>query len=344
MATIIKGKNPRKPYTVRYWTDGRQRERSFVTLKEARDFKAKAEHDTRASIFVDPKLGSVSFGEYAAQWIGTRKTVNTRRIYEAVLRLHLVPVYGSQMLRQVANDREGVQRLISSLTVSQQRTAATLLAGVMNEAVKAGRIPSHRLHGLTVAHVNMRAEIIHATYQQLETIAGALPDGYGLTVWLMRGCGLRIAEALAVTPPCVRGDILRISEQILDNGNIAPLKHRKAGDYRDIPLPAYVAEGMNDWQGFEKISRPTYNRAWRTAAAAAGLPTTFTPHTLRHTYASVALHQGIPITEVSRFLGHQSIEITHQVYGYLVPNAFGRTRDAIDAEFRDWSSEGSEKP
>jgi len=31
------------------------------------------------------------------------------------------------------------------------------------------------------------------------------------------------------------------------------------------------------------------------------------------------LANGIPITEVSRWLGHKSIEVTHQIYGHLVP-------------------------
>jgi hypothetical protein len=35
MSVIIEGKNPRKPHTVRYWADARQRERSFATAREA---------------------------------------------------------------------------------------------------------------------------------------------------------------------------------------------------------------------------------------------------------------------------------------------------------------------
>ncbi len=57
MSVIIKGKNPKKPYTVRDWVDGRQREKSFATSKEAKDFKIKTDHDVRAQIFVDDKLG-----------------------------------------------------------------------------------------------------------------------------------------------------------------------------------------------------------------------------------------------------------------------------------------------
>src|SRR5450755_887102 len=70
MSVIIKGKNQRKPHTVRYWVDGRQRERSFATAREAQDFKIKTDHDTRAQIFVDDKLGREDFGAAVDAWIG----------------------------------------------------------------------------------------------------------------------------------------------------------------------------------------------------------------------------------------------------------------------------------
>ncbi len=43
------------------------------------------------------------------------------------------------------------------------------------------------------------------------------------------------------------------------------------------------------------------------------------------------LAEGIPITEVSRWLGHKSIEVTHQIYGHLIPSFFDRARTALDA-------------
>ncbi len=51
---------------------------------------------------------------------------------------------------------------------------------------------------------------------------------------------------------------------------------------------------------------------------------------LRHLYASTSLAEGIPITEVWRWLGHKSIEVTHQIYGHLVPSSFDRARTALD--------------
>ena len=57
MSVIVRGKNPNRPYTVRFWVDGKQRERSVRTRKEADDFKIKTDHDVRAQIFVDDRTG-----------------------------------------------------------------------------------------------------------------------------------------------------------------------------------------------------------------------------------------------------------------------------------------------
>jgi site-specific recombinase XerD len=61
------------------------------------------------------------------------------------------------------------------------------------------------------------------------------------------------------------------------------------------------------------VTRRTYNEDFERATAKAGLPPEFIPHTLRHCFASISLAHDIPITEVSRWLGHKSIEVTHQI-------------------------------
>ena len=47
----------------------------------------------------------------------------------------------------------------------------------------------------------------------------------------------------------------------------------------------------------------------------AKLPTHFTPHGLRHTYASLLLAEGVDVHYVSDQLGHGSIEPTVSTYG-----------------------------
>ena len=43
--------------------------------------------------------------------------------------------------------------------------------------------------------------------------------------------------------------------------------------------------------------------------------------------------EGVPISEVSRWLGHRSITTTVDLYGHLVLEASGRARDALDKAF-----------
>lgn len=68
----------------------------------------------------------------------------------------------------------------------------------------------------------------------------------------------------------------------------------------------------------------TYAYHFRKALKAAGLVDAngkpkYTPHGLRHCFASTALANGVPIHEVSRWLGHKSIKTTVDIYGHLAP-------------------------
>jgi integrase len=167
----------------------------------------------------------------------------------------------------------------------------------------------------------------------------------------MHGCGLRIGEALAVSLRCRinNGTPLRVGEQVDPAAQLRPLKHRNTGEFRDIPLPQYVNEAIDKhiashgttpdgylFQGrkYKLVIRRTDQQAFQRATARAGLPPEFIPHSLRHLYASVALAEGIPITEVSRWLGHNSIEVTHQIYGHLIPTSLDRARTTLDTAYQ----------
>src|SRR5262249_25846355 len=55
------------------------------------------------------------------------------------------------------------------------------------------------------------------------------------------------------------------------------------------------------------------------------------PHQMRHTFASVLLQKGAPITYVSQQLGHKDPSITLRVYAHWLPDASrARLVDALD--------------
>ena len=72
------------------------------------------------------------------------------------------------------------------------------------------------------------------------------------------------------------------------------------------------------------LRRDYFNREiWKPAIAAAGLPVETTFHDLRHTFASTALAEGVPISEVSHWLGHKPITTTVDLYGHPSPRPAG---------------------
>lgn len=355
MSVIVKGKNPRKPHTVRFWVDGRQRERSFATAKEARDFQIKTDHDTRAKIFVDDRAGREKFADAASAWIErSANCAGTKTIYRSVLSAHILPAIGSHSLASLANNREAVAQLLTvtmaHLSYSRRKQARLIITGVMDEAVIAGKIAAHRLGGIELANRGTKKDLsdfVFPAHGQLAQMAEGL-NGLGLTVWLMRGCGLRISEALAVQKSCFRdgGKTLRIFEQVTPDGTgTAPLKHRRAGEYRDIPVPAYLWEmvrGLPDGYLFRRSGGRfpvymTYLNAFKREARSAGIAARFTPHSLRHAFVSALLARDVPITDVARWVGHRDISVTFTVYGHLIPSAAARAASVLDDEYAAWS-------
>lgn len=111
-----------------------------------------------------------------------------------------------------------------------------------------------------------------------------------------------------------------------------------------MTLPKYVSDAIDKhiagngttkdgylFQGRKRkfVTRNTYREHFVDAIAAAGLPEEFVPHSLRHYFASIALAKGIPITDVSRWLGHKSIEVTYRIYEHLIPGSWERARQVL---------------
>jgi integrase len=353
-------------WVVRYRTTGgrssRQHEQAFGDdLREAEDFALKVEHDKRAHVFIDPKAGRVLFRDAAEAWLGQHLGADSSiATYRSVLRVHIDPVIGGKPIGAIS--REDIKALIAGmhrkgLSASRIGCAHLVVSAVLAEAVRDKKLAESPCTGIQMPGVVTAADFILPAHAQVEAVAAGLPPDWAVTVWLMHGCGLRIGEALAIGLRCRinRGKTLRVREQVDPSAQLRPLKFRMAGEFRDIPLPEYVSEAIDKhvaehgttpdgylFQGrkYKLVVRRSYQEDFQRSATRAGMPPEFIPHSLRHFYASTALAEGIPITEVSRWLGHKSIEVTHQIYGHLVPSSFARARAALDAAYQKGRKSG----
>ena len=71
-------------------------------------------------------------------------------------------------------------------------------------------------------------------------------------------------------------------------------------------------------------------KAFKTVLKEASLPTTLSPHCLRHTYAILMIQAGAPLTYVRDQLGHSSIQVTVDIYGRWLPRGDKSWVDRLD--------------
>ena len=346
-------------WVVRYRTPGgrasHQREQSFAAKRDADDFALKVEHDKRARVFIDPRGGQALFRVEAEIWLSRHLGADSSIIaYRSVLCAHVLPAIGDKRLGAVR--RDDVKNLIAvmrakGLSASRIRAAHLVISAVFSEAVRDKKLAESPCVAIELPGVVIEKDFILPTHAQTQALAAGLPGDWGSTIWLMHGCGLRIGEALAVNVRCriAEGTILRVCEQVDQQARLRPLKFRKKGDYRDIPLPQYVSDAIDKhiaghgttsdgylYQGrkYPLVIRRSYQQDFARSAAKTGLPPQFVPHSLRHYFASAALARSIPITEISRWLGHRSIDTTHRIYGHIVPSSLDRARAVLDEAYQ----------
>ncbi|MGG7516932.1 tyrosine recombinase XerC [Allorhizobium undicola] len=135
---------------------------------------------------------------------------------------------------------------------------------------------------------------------------------------LLYGCGLRISEALDLTPSDFAGEAtsLRVTG--------------KGGKTRMVPLLPVVVSAVETYQALcphalppqeplfrgqrgGKLQQGIIQRQMQKMRAALGLPQSATPHALRHSFATHLLSSGGDLRSIQELLGHASLSTT-QVY------------------------------
>jgi len=164
---------------------------------------------------------------------------------------------------------------------------------------------------------------------------------------LIYHCGLRVGEVVRIEVSHIDGPAQRLH-----------VRFAKGGKDRYVPLaPAMLAE-LREWWKLHRNPRflfPSPGRAWkdrsctlvesmrratepmsvssiqmafRLARAATGLKPTATVHTLRHSYATHLLEEGVSVRLISQYLGHESLETT-VIYTHLTAVSEAQTRVAL---------------
>jgi integrase/recombinase XerC len=135
---------------------------------------------------------------------------------------------------------------------------------------------------------------------------------------LLYGCGLRIAEALA----------LDVRDAPRPGADGALRVTGKGGKQRVVPVLPAVRQAMAAWLARHpdpRADQPLFvgarggrldaavaQRSLRTLRRLAGLPESATPHALRHSFATHLLGGGADLRAIQELLGHASLSTTQR--------------------------------
>ena len=184
------------------------------------------------------------------------------------------------------------------------------------------------------------------TREQVAKLLGQLTEPrFRTLLTLIYGCGLRVGEAVKIEVRDIQTAQRRIH-----------LRECKGGKDRLVPLPdSLLAMLRKFWKTHEhpRLIFPGVSNAWRErgtqgprrtdapmsvssvqhtmrlAVAQARLPRGVTPHTLRHSYATHLLEEGVSLKQLASYMGHSSLDTT-VIYTHLTVVSEARALQAIE--------------
>jgi integrase len=188
-------------------------------------------------------------------------------------------------------------------------------------------------------------EHVYLTHEQVDALASEAGD-YRLVVLFLAYTGVRFGELAGLRIPHL--DLLRrratIAEAVAEVHGKAVFSTPKNHQTRRVPVPRFLVDDLaalvadrpdDDFvftapQGGVLRLRNFRRAGFDHAAAAAGL-VGITPHSLRHTAASLAIAAGANVKVVQTMLGHKSATMTLDLYGHLFDDQLDEVADAMDS-------------
>lgn len=326
--------------------DGKQRWGSARNLAEAKRLKAKAITDVERGEWSE--TCRIPFCDYAAQWLDTYRgrtarglSDTTRAGYRDAIERLAVPFFDRKRLGEIR--APDVRRYIAHLEAqglagASVRAYVAPLKALFATAVEDGAL---RANPTSSVRIVIRDEaddepVRAMTREQLAAVLAAIPDEHRPFFELLAQTGVRISEAIGLQ----LGDVgtangrpvLRVRRQCY-RGNVKELKTTTGR--RDVPLSPLMARRLWERQAKGDPDAPMFptvtgaslddsnmRKIVGRAATSAHAPWV-TPHTFRHTLASLLFAEGRNAKQVAAWLGHRDPAFTIRTYIHLLDDGLG---------------------
>lgn len=162
--------------------------------------------------------------------------------------------------------------------------------------------------------------------QLIKNLTDDVPFGFFAKFLLYTGC--RRGEALALTPKDIdiNNRVIKINKTVEWVGNVPYIKDtpKTEAGIREIPIPSILVDELKgklkqNYIFENEKHQPMHNaqvtRRWNALKKETGI--TCTPHQLRHSYTTMLFDAGIDVKTAQRWLGHNDIKTTLDIYTHL---------------------------
>lgn len=330
----------------------KRHQKTFETHKEAAAYEKDVLAQVQKGEYITPSSETV--GEIAAKWserkvqAGTYKRSSLEQWKNHVNRFIALEL-GSLKVSQITV--EAIERAAAAWSERTSPKTAnkilTTLTAVLDLAKRYRIIkenPAREAERLKLAtadedSIEVTPDQVYGKAELRKLIeATELGSRDRLLIMIPALLGLRIGEVLALTWPSIdlKAGKLQVVLNLADSGKgEEPLfqSPKTKSSRRTLSLPPELIHELRVWklkcpvserdlvfatEESKPYNRKSVSRMLDRAIEKAELQSRLTPHGLRHTFASLLLADGIPVTEVSTYLGHKDCAVTMKVYAHFV--------------------------
>ena len=332
-----------RPGTWRAWRE-RVRHPDGSTVRPSRTFKGEGA-EQRAKVWAagDVEPAVLLLGHWLDHWLALVRPTIARNTY-SLYRRHAAACapLATRPLAELTTDEW--QLLTNQLLDRYSRHHVYVWRGNISGAL-ARAVPRHiQENPLARVRLPKADEQPPKAWRQDEVDRLLIAAAGGIhETWLIfsLGTGVRLGESRALLWADVdmqaKTATIRRSADNRD-GVIGPTKTRKVRtiDIPDEVIPYLAEHAKHQTPGelliFGHNGRPYGSNAmrrWLTLQCKAAKVKLGSPHSLRHSYASLALDDGVPIQDIARQLGHASIQTTMKIYSHFIGDGQRRAAKAI---------------
>lgn len=267
-------------------------------------------------------------------WINARLNLAPSTVagYRSLHRLYIVPApSGAIDLADLtgADCAALLRPLLACGHTRQAKLLQVLVSAVLSASVRKGQLPRSVMDDVDRVQHRSRptAWLTPTQARALLTSSAEAKDPYYIAWLLMLCCGLRRGEMLALRWSDIdeARSLLHIQRQeITVNRRVLTTRPKSLSSVRDIPLDEdliALLRILRDPASGDNLL-PADTSAWKLAVALdraltrANLPRV-TLHGLRHSMASVAAGDGVPVKVLQSLMGHAHYQTTADIYAHV---------------------------